>query len=83
MSGMKKTILAAALLGIVLGATIFVSSISVVETPQIMLQSSVLHLARTEEVSVRANQSYWSTAIAFLLGGLAAFGSFLVAKRRG
>ena len=83
MSEMKKVILAAALFGVVLGATMFFSSISVAETPQVMLQNTVLPQARTETVSVRTNQSDWSTAIGFLLGGLVAFGSFLVAKRRG
>jgi hypothetical protein len=78
-----KIVLVATLFGIVLGATIFFSSISVAEKSQVLLQNSVLPQARTEEVSVRTNQSDWSTAIGFLLGSLVAFGSFLVAKRRG
>jgi hypothetical protein len=83
MSEMKKVILAAALFGIVLGGAVFFSSISVAETPHVMLQNTVLPQAKTEAVSVRTNQSDWSTAIGFLIGGLVGFGSFLVAKRRG
>ena len=82
MSEMKKTMLMAALFGILLGTTIFFSSPSVAEPPKVMLQNSVLPQAGSEAVAVQQNQNVWSAAIGFLLGGLVGFSAFLIAKRR-
>jgi len=82
LSEMKKVILAAALFGIILGTSIFFSSLSLTQPPQIMLQNSVLPQGKFGAVSVRENQSFWYTAIGFVLGGLVGFGAFLFAKRR-
>jgi len=82
MSEMKKIMLAATLFGILLGATIFFSSPSAANSPQVMLQNSVLPQARSEPVTVQQNQSVWPAAIGFLLGGLVGFSAFLIARRR-
>ena len=82
MSEMKKTILAAAFFGILLGATIFFSSPSVAQSPRLMLQNSVLPSAKTEAGAVPEKQSDWPIAIAFLIGGLVGFSAFLIANRR-
>jgi hypothetical protein len=79
---MKKIILVAAFLGILLGATIFFSAPSAAEPPRVMLQNSVVPQAKAEVGAVTGNQSDWSAAIGFLLGGLVAFSTFLIAKRR-
>ena len=82
MNEMKKIMLAAVFFGILLGATIFFSSPSMAEPPQVMLQNSVLPRASSGAVAVPENQSVWSAAIGFMLGGLLGFSAFLIAKRR-
>lgn len=82
MTGMKKIILVAVLFGIILGSSLFFSSLSVTQPPQIMLQNSVLPQGKAGVVSVRENQSVWFTVIGFVLGGIVGFGAFLFAKRR-
>ncbi len=82
MSEMKKVILVAAFFGILLGASIFFSSLSAAEPSRVMLQNSVLPQAKTEVAAVPGNQSDWSAAIGFVLGGLVAFSAFLIARRR-
>jgi LPXTG-motif cell wall-anchored protein len=81
-TGMKKVIVVAVLFGIILGSTLFFSSLSVTQPPQIMLQNSVLPQGKTGVVPVRESQSVWFTAIGFVLGGIVGFGAFLFAKRR-
>ena len=82
MSEMKKVILAATLFGVILGASIFFSSLSFTQPPQIMLQNSVLPQGKFGASSVLKDQSSWYTTIGFVLGGLVGFGAFLFAKRR-
>jgi LPXTG-motif cell wall-anchored protein len=82
MTGMKKVILVAILFGMILGSSLFISSSSVTQPPQIMLQNGMLAEGKAGVVSVRENQSVWFTAIGFVLGGIVGFGAFLFAKRR-
>jgi LPXTG-motif cell wall-anchored protein len=82
MTGMKKVILVAILFGMILGSSLFISSSSVTQPPQIMLQNGMLPEGKAGVVSVRENQSVWFTAIGFVLGGIVGFGAFLFAKRR-
>jgi LPXTG-motif cell wall-anchored protein len=82
MTGMKKVILVAILFGMILGSSLFFSSSSVTQPPQIMLQNGMLPEGKAGVVSVRENQSVWFTAIGFVLGGIVGFGAFLFAKRR-
>ena len=86
MSEMKKVMLAAAVLGILLGTTIFFSSPSMgtagTESRQVMLQNSGLPPTTPEAVAVHETYSEWPVVIGFLLGGLVGFGTFLVVKRR-
>jgi LPXTG-motif cell wall-anchored protein len=82
MTGMKKVILVAILFGMILGSSLFISSSSVTQPPQIRLQNGMLPEGKAGVVSVRENQSVWFTAIGFVLGGIVGFGAFLFAKRR-
>ena len=79
---MKRIILLAALFGIILGAGVFFSSVSVTQPPVVTLQNSLLPQGRVEAVSLPQTHSIWFTAIGFTIGVNVGLGTFFLVKAR-